>query len=352
MSKIFYKSLGRVEKWPDISGAYPSSLTYDDVYLVPQNSTIASRSHVDTSIKFGPYTLSKPIVVAPMDTISGEKMIREMHRLGAIGSLPRGDIAKNAALCKKLSKQKIPCLYAVGLKNGYEEASALVKNGAKMILVDVAHGGSIPAQELAQKIKKTLKVHVVAGNIVTYDEAKSYKKHGIDTIKVGVGPGGLCSTRIVAGTGFPQLSAIFETTHSKLPVIADGGIKQPGDFAKAIAAGATIVMMGSLFGGTDEAPGKRGKNGLISVRGQASHEYMKDNGVITNEFRSAEGISVQVHPQGPVEKIVTHLMGGLRSAMAYAGAKNIEEFQAKAQFVLASSSAKEEGKPWIKSVVS
>ncbi len=351
MSKLFYKALGKTETWPDLTNIYPSSLTYDDVYLVPQNSSIASRSEVEVSVKVGPYTLTKPIIAAPMDTISGEAMIRELAKLGAMGSLPRGDLDARVALCKSFSTDNIPCLYAVGLKNGMEEAKQLISNGAELLVIDVAHGGSLAAQELALEIKKKYKkVTVSAGNIVTLVEAESYKQHKIDVAKVGVGPGGMCTTRIVAGNGFPQLSAIFEVTASGLPVIADGGIKQPGDVAKAIAAGATAVMIGSLFAGCDETPGEYNQSGMKVVRGQASSAYMQDQGIVTNEFRAAEGVSVEVPAKGPVAQIVKRLMGGLRSAMTYAGAKNIKEFQEKAQFIIATDSAQREGKPWLKVV--
>lgn len=351
MSKVFYKYLGKTETWPQLSNVYPSSLTYDDVYIVPQTSTVASRTIVDTSVRLGPYILSKPIISAPMDTISGERMIRELGRLGAMGTLPRGDLEERKAICKRLTSENIPCMYAVSLKNGFEEAKELKKNGAQLVVVDVAHGGSMPAQELAQEIKRKLKLTVVVGNIVTYAEALSYKKNDIDIAKVGVGPGGLCKTRVVAGTGFPQLSAVFEVTEAGIPVIADGGIKQAGDVAKAVAAGATVVMIGSLFAGTDETPGEYTMNGKKLARGQASLEYMRDNRVATNEFRAAEGISVEVDPRGPVSRIVEELMGGLRSAMSYTGAKNIKEFQEKAQFIVVTNSAQREGVPWIKSVI-
>jgi IMP dehydrogenase len=351
MSKTFYKYLDKTENWPNITNVYPSSLTYDDVYLVPQTSPIASRSVVDTSVKLGPYKLTKPIISAPMDTITGEKMIRELARLGAIGTLPRGNLEKRIDICNRLSTEEIPCIYAISLKQGLDEAKELKKNGAKMVVVDVAHGGSIQAQELAREIKKKLKLYVIVGNIVTFTEAQSYKKHNIDIAKVGVGPGGLCKTRVVAGTGFPQLSAIFETTESGLPIIADGGIKQAGDVAKAIAAGATTVMIGSLFAGTDETPGGYTMNGKKIARGQASIEYMRDNNIATNEFRAAEGISVEVDPKGPVSRTIEMLMGGLRSAMTYAGASNIKEFQEKAQFIMVTTSAQREGIPWIKNVI-
>lgn len=349
MSKSFYKALGKKEDWPNITGVIPSSLTYDDVLLVPQNSDLVSRSVVDTKVKLGPYVLEKPILPSPMDTVSGEKMIREFARLGALGTLPRGEISFNTQICKRLSSEDVPCVYAVGLKNGYNEAKSLVDSGAKVILVDVAHGGMVSAKELASEIKKKLKVYVMAGNIVTFEEANDYKKYGIDIVKVGVGPGGTCITRLVAGSGFPQLSAVFETTESGMPVIADGGIKKSGDFAKAMAAGATAIMCGSIFMGTDETPGKVIK-GKKLARGQASASYMKDNGVQTGEFRSAEGISLEVSVKGPVENVINELMGGLRSAMTYSGAKDIADFQKKAVFTMVSPSVANESKPWLAAV--
>src|SRR5437667_883754 len=143
MSKIFYKYLDKTETWPNLSNVIPSSLTYDDVYLVPQTSQIASRAVVDTSVKLGPYTLSKPIISAPMDTISGERMIRELARLGGMGTLPRGDIEERIDICKRLTEDNVPCMYAVSLKNGFEEAERLQAAGAKLVVVDVAHGGSV-----------------------------------------------------------------------------------------------------------------------------------------------------------------------------------------------------------------
>ncbi len=349
MSKVFYQALGKTEEWPNLTHIAPSALTYDDVLLVPQNSEIKSRSSVEIKVKFGPYTLTKPIISAPMDTVTGEKMVRELARLGAIGTIPRGEINERLEICERLTKENIPAVYCVGLKNGFEEAKLLSEKGAKVILIDVAHGGMKMVRETAvkiQQIKEKLGLYVIAGNIVTYSEAMEYKKAGVDIARVGVGPGGMCITRLVAGSGFPQLSAVFETTSAGIPVIADGGIKKPADFAKAIAAGATIIMIGSLFAGYDETPGEV-KDGKKHARGQASAEYMKDNGVETGEFRTAEGISLEVPAKGPVEKLIEELMGGLRSAMTYAGAESIEDFQKKAQFCLVSPAVAKESAPWL-----
>lgn len=346
VSKLFYNSLGKTTKWPNLPHTNPGSLTYDDVLLIPQNSGVASRSSVDTSVAFGPYKLQKPIISAPMDTISGEKMVRALAKLGAMGTLPRGDIKERLRLCSEFTKENIPCLYAVGLKNGFEEAQQLKSVGAKIVLIDVAHGGMEQVRKLALEIKRKLKLYVVAGNVVSFEQAKLYKKSRIDFARVGVGPGGLCITRLVAGTGFPQLSAVLETTSSGIDVIADGGIKTPGDFAKAMAAGATVVMVGSLFAGCDETPGEV-LHGFKRARGQASTEYMKDNGVSAGEFRAAEGVSIQVPAKGSVENVINDLMGGLRSAMSYAGANSINEFKKKAIFTVISAATRSENNPWL-----
>ena len=350
MAKEFYKGLGTFESWPTITGSNPMSLSYDDILLAPQQTSISSRSEIDPSVTFGPYTLTLPIISAPMDTITGEKMVREMARLGGIGALPRGNsstFSEVLATCKRLVKDNVPCLYSVGLKNGMEQAKELVSNGAQMILVDVANGAMQQSKELSSEIKKKLKITVVAGNIATYSEAKDYQKYGIDIAKVGIGPGGMCTTRLIAATGVPQLSAIFDTTSAGNYVIADGGVVYPGDVAKAIAAGASMVMIGSLFGGTDETPGEIDTEGMKTVRGQASFDYMKDNNVKPDEHRTAEGISTRVKAKGPVERIIRQIDGGLRSAMSYAGAKSISEFHEKARFVLASPASQKESQPHI-----
>ncbi len=350
MSKRFYKSLGKKEAWPNLTGIRASSLTYGDVLLVPQTNTfLKSRESANLTTQFGPYKLRVPIIAAPMDTIVGEKMIRALAELGAIGTLPRNkNFAENVSQCKKFTEEGVPCVYAIGLKNALQDAQTLKKNGAKIVLLDVAHGGMKQMIGAVTAIKKSVKnMWVIAGNIATYEQALWYKKNGVDIARVGVGPGGLCSTRLVAGSGFPQLSAVFETTTTKIPVIADGGIRHPGDAAKALAAGASIIMIGSLFAGCDETPGKI-VNGKKRVRGQASESYMRDNHVAPGEYRAAEGIETYVPTKGPVQNVINQIAGGIRSAMSYAGASSLQEFSKKALFTLVSSSAADESRPHIR----
>jgi IMP dehydrogenase len=338
----FYKPLGKTETWPNLAGSNPSSLTYDDVLLVPQTMTkVYSRKATDISVKFGPFKLKKPIVTAPMDTVTGEKMARLMHRLGGLAFMPRVFINEALDSCRRLQKDKIEAVYSIGLKNAFADAKEFKKLGAKALLIDVAHGGMEEIVKTASEIQEKLKITVITGNIVTYSQALSYKKAGLKIARVGVGGGGMCITRLVAGAGFPQLSAVFETVFSGLEIIADGGIRKPADFAKAIAAGARVVMIGSMLTGTDESPGEV-VHGTKKARGQASEDYMKDNGTALGEFRSAEGIMTMVPYKGTAETIINDLVGGLRSAMSYIGASNISDFQKKAEFVIASPAAQGE----------
>lgn len=349
MSNVFYSGLGNTTTWPQLppGATSPTSLTYSDVLLIPQpNTTILSRKKVDLSTQFGPYKLSIPIISAPMDTVTGEDMIRTLHELGGIGTLPRSrDPKVNYALCEKLSKDNIRCVYAVGLK-GFAEAKELKKRGAKIILVDIAHGGIEQVKKLAGDIKDKLGLTIIAGNIATYPQAIEYKKAGIDIARVGVGPGAVCSTRQVAGVGMGQLSAVLDTSAAGIYAIADGGIKYPGDAAKALAAGANMVMIGSMLGGTDESPGDV-VDGKKVLRGQASRSYMQDNGVNVSAHRAAEGIETTVPYKGSVANIINDITGGIRSACSYSGANNIQELQQKAIFSIVSGATQIENRPHI-----
>ena len=348
MSKEFYIHHKKIIPWEKATEQF-GAMTYDDVLIKQGSDTeLLSRSEANTETMFGPYTLSVPIVTAPMDTISGERMIREMHRLGGIGSLPRGDLNTNLALCETFSIEDIPCLYTVGLKNGFEQARQFKERGAEMLLVDIAHGGMHEVQRLAGEIKNKLDLWVVAGNITTYEQAKLYKQYGIDIARVGVGGGSACSTRMKTGVGFPQLNALFETTEAGIYVIADGGIRAPGDAAKALAV-AEMIMLGGMFAGTEETPGHV-VNGKKVFRGQASAAYMKDNKIDQNGYRTDEGITHEVTAKGQVRHVVDDITAGLRSAMSYVGARNLAEYREKAQFIHISPATQAENRPHIQNV--
>ena len=238
---------------------------------------------------------------------------------------------------------------------GYERSERLIDAGADLIVVDTAHGHSSRVLDAVDRIKRlSNSVQVMAGNVATRDGTKALVDAGADAIKVGIGPGSICTTRIIAGVGVPQLTAIMESADEAqkagVPVIADGGIKFSGDIAKALAAGADCAMVGSLFAGTDESPGEvflyqgrsyKAYRGMGSVsamaRGSADRYFQQD---IRDELKLVpEGIEGQVPYKGPLSRVLHQLIGGLRSSMGYVGAKTIPELQAKAQFVRISSAS-------------
>ncbi len=237
---------------------------------------------------------------------------------------------------------------AVGTgSNVLERADHLAKAGADLISIDRAHGHSGAVLETLREIKKNFNIPVIAGNIVTGEAAEDLIKAGADALKVGVGPGSICTTRVVSGSGMPQVTAIFEVVRVakkyKIPVIADGGIKFSGDIVKAVAAGADAVMIGSLFAGTDESPGEtilyHGRNYKL-YRGMGSLGAMIDGsadrygqGKVDASKLVPEGIEGRVPYKGPLSQSVHQLVGGLRSGMGYCGAGNIRELQEKARFV-------------------
>jgi IMP dehydrogenase len=232
---------------------------------------------------------------------------------------------------------------------GYERSMALVEAGVDVVVIDTAHGHSIQVSQAVARIKReTNRVQIIAGNVATYDGARALIDAGADAIKVGIGPGSICTTRIVAGVGVPQFTAIMEGARaardSGVPVIADGGIKYSGDLAKAIAAGASTAMMGSMFAGTDESPGEvflyqgrsykayRGMGSLSAMaRGSADRYFQKE---VEDTLKLVpEGIEGQVAYKGHIGPIVHQLVGGLRAAMGYVGAKDIPTLQDRARFV-------------------
>ena len=233
--------------------------------------------------------------------------------------------------------------------NGYERSVALVEAGVDVVVIDTAHGHSVHVSRAVERIKReTNRVQIVAGNVATYDGARALIDAGADAVKVGIGPGSICTTRIVAGVGVPQLTAVSEAARaaqgSGAPVIADGGIKFSGDLAKALAAGAHCAMLGSMFAGTEEAPGEvflyqgrsfksyRGMGSVGAMASGSADRYFQKEVSDTMKF-VPEGIEGQVAYKGPITDIVHQLVGGLRAAMGYVGAATIEELQARARFV-------------------
>ena len=232
---------------------------------------------------------------------------------------------------------------------GYERAMALAEAGVDVVVIDTAHGHSIQVSRVVERIKReSNRIQIIAGNVATHDAARALIDAGADAVKVGIGPGSICTTRIVAGVGVPQLTAIMEAVRaakaSGAPVIADGGIKYSGDLAKAIAAGASCAMMGSMFAGTDESPGEvflyQGRSyksyrgmGSVGAMGAGSADRYFQKEVEDTQKLVPEGIEGQTPYKGPIAPVLHQMVGGLRAAMGYVGAPTIAEFQDRARFV-------------------
>jgi IMP dehydrogenase len=249
--------------------------------------------------------------------------------------------------CKDhLGRLRVAAAVGVGEPAIYR-AELLVKAGVDAIVIDTAHGHSKAVIETLKELKRRFDIDVVAGNIATSEAAEELIQAGADAVKVGIGPGSICTTRIVAGAGVPQLTAIINcyqvTSKYNIPLIADGGIKYSGDITKALAAGAHCVMIGSLFAGTDEAPGEiilyqgrsyktyRGMGSIGAMQGGSSDRYRQE--VISPEKLVPEGVEGRVPYRGPLAKSVHQLVGGLKSGMGYCGCKNLEELRTKARFI-------------------
>jgi IMP dehydrogenase len=328
------------------------ALTFDDVTLVPKYSEILP-SDVDTSIKLTTFLKLKiPILSSAMDTITESKMAIAIGKAGGIGIIHRNlDIQKQLLEIKKVKKHKILVGAAVGAgPKEFDRASAILKENVDMIVVDTAHGHTKKVAEIIRfiKKKKNKKTALCAGNVATAEAANFLRKLGVDIIKVGIGPGSICTTRLVAGIGVPQLSAILNVRNGlkskNIKIISDGGIKYSGDLAKAFAAGADAVMIGSLFAGTNETPGKLiKKDGKLfkSFRGMGSIGAM-NKGSADRYFQSKqkdiskyvpEGVEGLARYKGKVNDIIYKLVGGLRSSMGYLGSKQIKYLRNNPQFV-------------------
>lgn len=365
-----------------LSNSFPLGLTFNDVLLLPQYTDF-QRSEIDiTTHATKKIILKIPIMSSPMDTVTESRLAIALARVGGLGIIHRNlPIAKQASEVKKVKKQKLLVGAAIGVSSGFElRAEALIKAGTDCILIDSAHGFAKPVVEALSYLKKNFKgVEVIAGSIATYEGAKLLISKGADCLRVGMGPGAICTTRIISGMGVPQITAVMETVRaaklSKTPVIADGGINFSGDMVKALAFGASTVMMGSFFAQTTESPARvvylesakvprRFRNILTNAkrykfkeyRGMGSVGAMKEGARIKSEdeFHGknykdrtliAEGVEGFVPVNGSVAEAVEQAVGGIRSGFYYVGARNIQELWKKAQFIQITQASLEESHP-------
>ena len=339
----------------------PEGLTFDDVLLVPAGSEVLPRE-VSLKTKFSRnITLDIPIASAAMDTVTEAPMAEALAKEGGIGVIHKNmSIEAQAEQVARVHADGLPVAGALGITaDVVQRAEALQKAGADAVVLDSAHGHSAGVVKALRQIKQALPgLDAVVGNVATAEGVRFLIDNGADAVKVGIGPGSICTTRVIAGVGVPQLSAILACAEaaegSGVPVIADGGLRYSGDIVKALAAGADCVMCGSLLAGTDEAPGeifedfKNGKKFKI-YRGMGSIDAMQagsgDRYFQTGAMKLVpEGIVGRVPFKGPVGEVLYQLLGGLRSGMGYCGAADFEALR-KAKFIRITSNGVIENHP-------
>ena len=331
---------------------FKTALSYDDVLLTPQYSDIHSRADIDLSVDLGnDLKMRLPIFAAPMDTVMSAVMAATVFQAGGIGILHRYCSIEKQVATFVLARKQMPhsvrrdliVFSAVGVTDDYmDRAHALIDSGCKGICVDVAHGHNLNVITALEKLRSGLgdDVHIMAGNVATLQGFNALADAGADSIRVGVGGGSICSTRIQTGHGVPTLQSILECASSDRDVllIADGGIKSSGDVVKALAAGADAVMVGRVLAGTSEAPGEVIQNPphppMKIYRGMASPEAQT---AWRGKCASNEGVSRAVPLKGGAAGVLFEIDKGIRSGLSYSGARNIRELQAKAQFIIQTS---------------
>jgi IMP dehydrogenase len=321
-------------------------LTFDDVLLVPRYNTISSRQDVclETRIVRGGDKIAAPLLSANMNTITESEMMTELSRLGCAGVLHRflspEQMEVELSTFVRDAPEGSPVIASLGVNGEVEELLELYRRLGfiDIICIDVAHGHSLQVLDMIRRVKNTTECKVIAGNVATASATLALIEAGADAIKVGIGPGSLCTTRLVTGCGQPQLTAIIEcydvAEDYDVPIIADGGLRSSGDVVKALAAGAEMVMSGSFFSGTDETPGEFVEDHdrkYKKYQGMASKDAMigwKGPGY----HAAPEGESTLVPCKGPVKRVVQSILAGVRSGMTYNGAHNLEELREKAIF--------------------
>tara|TARA_Y100001938_G_scaffold107758_1_gene147217 strand:- start:929 stop:1954 length:1026 start_codon:yes stop_codon:yes gene_type:complete len=334
-------------------------LTFDDVSLVPKYSDITSRHQIDISVDLDVMlSLDIPIVGAPMDTVVGTDMATALGKMGTFGVLHRyNTIEEQSDMVTKVTcatAAESPVAAAIGATGDFlERADELVGAGAEILCIDVAHGHHAHVKRAIGVLRGKFgsDVHIMAGNVATAAAFEDLSNWGADSVRVGVGGGAACSTRVRTGHGVPVLESIRQCSESQgsALLIADGGMRHSGDIVKALAAGADLVMVGSLLAGTSESPGtiitdERTREKYKIYRGMASRDAQ-------NSWRSrvsvVEGVSTTVPFKGDVEDVVESLAAGIRSGLSYSGCSNLNELRLTATFVRQTSAGLKEGSPHI-----
>lgn len=340
---------------------FKDSVCFDDVLLEPQKSDISSRAEIDLTTSLGSHKFRLPIIASPMDTVTEANMALSMFEHGALGVIHRYNTSREqcdiirevAATLEETSSSSISNISAaIGTSSDFEtRARFLYECGVRIFCIDVAHGH----HTLVERSIKTLKdifgttATIMAGNVATAHGFEDLSLWGADSIRVGIGGGSICSTRIQTGHGVPTLQSILDCRDAgDADLIADGGIKTAGDIVKCLAAGADMVMLGSMLAGTEETPGEvfqSNDNKRYKVyRGMASPEAQL---AWRGQARSLEGISTTVPFKGPVSEVISFLEKNIKSGLSYTGARNLKEFRTRARFIKQTSSGLSESRTHI-----
>ena len=329
------------------------TVTFDDLLLVPQYSEILSRKTINLSSELDmKRKFDLPIVSSPMDTVTGATMASAMNKAGGFGVIHRYNSIEEQ--CDKIKRTKGTPAAAIGVTGDYlERAMSLVKAGCEILCVDVAHGHHALMRHALKTLRNTIgyDIHIMAGNVATLEAFNDLADWGANSIRVGIGGGSICSTRIQTGHGVPTLQSVMDCSRSNrsAALIADGGIKTPGDIVKSLAAGADFVMLGSMLAGTAESPGQvfhnKGKQ-YKSYRGMASVEAQID---WRGHTASVEGVSHTIPYKGSVVEILMELEGSIRSGLSYTGALNLSELRSKSKFIKQTAAGQTESSTHIKS---
>lgn len=335
-------------------------LSFDDVLIKPMYSGITP-DKVSLESNLAGMQLKIPIFSAAMDTVSESQMGIAMADFGGCAVIHKNmTIARQVKEVKEVIDNNMMVAAAIGATgNSFERAEELIKAGATAITVDTAHGHSKNVIEMVKRLRRQFpSLIIIAGNIATPEGGMALRNAGASIVKVGIGPGSICTTRIVSGCGVPQLSAIYDVARAlkgTIPIIADGGIRTSGDAVKALAAGAHAIMLGSMLAGTDEAPGKviikngekhksyRGMGSKSAMEAGSADRYSLDK--VESDKRVPEGIEAYVKYKGPVATILCQMDGGIRSGFGYTGAKDIEELHKKVKFIRITAAGLAESHP-------
>jgi len=337
------------------------ALAYDDINITPKYSDVEHRDDINITTRFTKKTLLDiPIVSSPMDTITGFDMAFAMMVLGGVGVVHRfNTIEEQSLIMNQLHTEKydhceLPLSAAIGVTGDYlERAQELIKNGCNVLLIDVAHGHHKLVGEAIEEVKTKLSgVEIIAGSVATGEACEYLCEKGADSIRVGIGNGSLCETRIRTGVGIPQVSALIDCVavadRFDVPIIGDGGIRNVGDVCKGLACGADSIMLGSLLSGTKETPGTIEKIGQWpnemlhkKYRGSASLDSKKSRG----DNKNVEGNHKVIPYKGKVKRIIQDIQEGIRSSFSYVGANNFPEFYSKVELIEVTRAGNIEGMP-------